>query len=67
MKICTIWTPTEGYNVLQSLRRLYGGKRPEILLKRAVREFVEMKRIEHYEGKLLFNMRRDKFRYIPPV
>ena len=51
MVIKTVWTINEGTNVLYVLRRLYGDRQDGSLVKEAVRELVELKRLEHLKNK----------------
>jgi hypothetical protein len=44
LKIESIWTQNEGYNVLYALRKRFGDKAPRTLIKWAVRDYVELLR-----------------------
>ena len=45
MKIDSIWTDSEGHNVLYALRQKYGDLAPRTLVKYAVRELIETERV----------------------
>jgi hypothetical protein len=58
MKVQTVWTPNEGDNVLRTLKSIYGDKQPSTLLKYAVRDFLEHRRVTamHRKSQIKFGL-----------
>jgi hypothetical protein len=50
MIIKSVFTESEGDNILYVLKKTYGNLKPKTLIKYAIREFVEIKRLERNKG-----------------